>query len=399
MTSTVAVDLACLVCGAPSGAPAYRHDAATSVSSTARPIAAPTAVYVCTVCAHVQTPPLADIAAYYDSAYNVHLESDDADDLYAVRDGVPVYRAQHQADVALEKLGLAHGAAVLDYGCGKGMSLRALLAERPDLDGAVFDVSDAYRAAWDAFVPSHNQAAYATPSDWDGRFDAVLSFFALEHVADPQAFLAGIRRLLRPGGTAHLTVPNVRRNIGDFIVVDHVNHFMPTSLRRLFAQAGFTDVRIDEDAHDAAYVIDACRGVGTRFEPPDEREVRAIVAQARGYAAFWSAASEAVTRFEAAHAGRAAAIYGSGFYGVFIASRLSDRSKVRYFLDRNPHQQAKRTFGLPVFAPDSLDDDIDVVYVGLNPLRAREIAAGVEALRRRPRTFFYLESELLVPND
>ena len=72
-----------------------------SISSTARAIAAPTIVYVCEVCAHVQTPPLDDIGGYYDTAYNVHLESDDADDLYAVRDGVPVYRAQHQANVAL----------------------------------------------------------------------------------------------------------------------------------------------------------------------------------------------------------------------------------------------------------------------------------------------------------
>jgi SAM-dependent methyltransferase len=387
--STVAVELACLVCGTPSGAPAYRHDAATSVSSTARPIEVPTAVYVCAVCAHVQTPPLADIAAYYDSSYNVHLESDDADDLYAVHDGVPVYRAQHQATVALDKLALGHGASVLDYGCGKGMSLRALLSRRPDLEGAVFDVSAAYRAAWDAFVPASNQAVYATPSDWDGRFDAVLSFFALEHVADPQAFLAGIRRLLRPGGTAHLTVPNVRRNIGDFIVVDHVNHFMPTSLRRLFAQAGFTDIRIDEDAHDAAYVIDARRGMGP-IEPVDEGEVEVHVAEARRYAAFWTSASEAVTRFEAAHAGRPAAIYGSGFYGVFIASRLNDRSNVRYFLDRNPHQRAKRIFGLPAVAPDDLGDEIEVVYVGLNPARAREIAAGVASLHRRTRTFFYL---------
>jgi 2-polyprenyl-3-methyl-5-hydroxy-6-metoxy-1,4-benzoquinol methylase len=388
---TVAIALACAVCGTPSGAPAYRHDGATSVSSTARPIAAPTAVYVCQVCAHVQTPPVSDLGAYYDTAYNVHLESDDADDLYDVRNGVPMYRAQHQANVALEKLALSPGASVLDYGCGKAMSLRALLAARPDLDVAVYDVSDAYRSAWDAFVPRRNQAAYATPHAWDGRFDAVLSFFALEHVADPRAFLSGIRRLLRPGGALHLTVPNVRRNVGDFIVVDHVNHFMPTSLRRVFAQAGFTRVRIDENAHDAAYVVTARRGVGGDADPAAPHEVAAYVAEAHRYADYWKAASTAVGRFEAEQARRRpAAIYGSGFYGVFIASRLADRSNVAYFLDRNPHQQAKRIFGLPVVAPDTLGAEIEVVYVGLNPARAREIAADIEPLHRRARRLFYL---------
>jgi cyclopropane fatty-acyl-phospholipid synthase-like methyltransferase len=390
------VDLACLVCGAACGAPAYRHDGAMSVSSTARPIAVPTAVYACTTCAHVQTPPVGDLEAYYDTAYNVHLESDDADDLYDVRNGVPVYRAQHQANVALAKLALPHGAAVLDYGCGKGMTLRALLAARPDLNGAVFDVSDAYREAWNPFVPADNQAAYATPSAWNGRFDAVLSFFALEHVGDPREFVSGIRRLLRAGGMLHLTVPNVRRNVGDFIVVDHVNHFMPSSLHRLFAEAGFTDIRVDERSHDAAYVVNARRGpvdriVETAGQLDDSPEVAAFVAEACGYAAYWSAATDAVRRFEAEDArGRPAAIYGSGFYGVFIASRLADRSNLAYFLDRNPHQQTKRIFGLPVIAPDALDNEIEVVYIGLNPARARDIAAGVAPLHRRARTFFYL---------
>ena len=383
--------MTCLVCGAPSGAPAYRHDGAMSISSTARPIAIPTVVYVCTVCAHVQTPPLDDIGGYYDTAYNVHLESDDADDLYDVRDGVRVYRAQHQANVALEKLALPTGAAVLDYGCGKGMTLRALLAARPDLAGHVFDVSDVYRPAWDAIVPRERQAAYAAPESWHDRFDAVLSFFALEHVAEPRAFLAAIRRLLRPGGILHLTVPNVRRNVGDFVVVDHVNHFMPSSLRLLFASAGFDDVQIDEESHDAAYVVDARRGPDDAVDADPSADVARYVDEARGFAAFWASASEAVAAFERERAaGRRSAIYGSGFYGVFIASRMADRAPLAYFLDRNPHQQAKTIFDRPVLAPDRLEDDVDVVYVGLNPARAREIAAGVAPLHTRPRDLFYL---------
>ena len=387
----VAAATACLVCGAPSGAPAYRHDGAISVSSTARAIELPTIVYVCETCGHVQTPALADISGYYDTAYNVHLESDDSDDLYDVRDGVPVYRAQHQADVALEKLALPQGASVLDYGCGKGMSLRALLAERPDLDGAVFDVSDAYRTAWDRFVPHDNQATYATPDGWAGRFDAVLSFFALEHVSDPRRFLTRIRRLLKPGGELHVTVPNVRRNVGDFIVVDHVNHFMPSSLRRALAEAGYIDVRIDEAAHDAAFVVNARRGFG-RAGTVAPAEIAGYVAEAHQFAAFWQRASQRVALFEREHArGRKSAIYGSGFYGVFIASRLADRTPLAYFLDRNPHQQTKRIFDRPVLAPDAIEDDIEVVYAGLNPERARGIAAGVEPLHRRDRDFFYLE--------
>lgn len=388
--SVVATAVACVVCGVPCGDPVYRYDGPSSISSVARIVNAPTVVHLCERCGHVQTRPLDEVTAYYDTAYNVHGESEDADDLYAVRDGVPLYRAQHQANVALEKLALPQGASVLDYGCGKGMTLRALLAARPDLDGAVFDVSDAYRAAWDAFVPRERQAAYATPASWRGRFDAVLSFFALEHAGDPRAFLREVRGLLRPGGTLHLTVPNVRRNAGDFIVVDHVNHFMPSSLGRLFTDAGFTDVRIDEESHDAAYVVDARRETGSSGVSEHPRDVAVFVGEARRLAAFWAQAAEAVAEFERASAGRKSAIYGSGFYGVFIASCLADPTALAYFLDRNPHQQMKRIADRPVLAPEAIEDDVEVVYAGLNPARAREIVAGAAPLHRRHRELFYL---------
>lgn len=381
-------EASCRICGTPCGPPVYAHDG-PSISSTARIIAAPTIVYVCATCSHVQSEPVADIAGYYDTGYNVHLESDDADDLYAVEDGTPVYRAQHQARVAVRNLAPEANARVLDYGCGKGATLRALAALRPDLRLHAFDVSANYRAAWDALLPPERYACYEPPATWSGRFDAVLSFFALEHTADPCGFLRAIRALTAPGGSLHLTVPNPLANRGDLLVADHVNHFSPASLLRAFLATGWTDVRVDIFAHESAYVVDA-RRAETVLPLPDF-DVAPAVAATRRAAAFWSDAGAAVARFAREEAGtRRAAVYGSGFYGTFIASRLPDRSHLVYFLDRNPHQQAKRVFGLPVIPPDALEDDVEVIYVGLNPDNAQRIVAGVPALARRQRAFFYL---------
>jgi hypothetical protein len=63
---------------------------------------------------------------------------------------------------------------------------------------------------------------------------------------------------------------------------------------------------------------------------------------------------------------------------------------VSAFLDRNPHQQAKRIFDRAVIAPEDIGDDVEVVYAGLNPASARGVIASVPALHRRDRTFFYL---------
>ncbi len=177
---------------------------------------------------------------------------------------------------------------------------------------------------------------------------------------------------------------------------------MPTSLRLLLSAAGFTDVHIDEESHAAAYVVTATvpheTSSSSHPEPVEAcatmtaaADTAAHVAEARALAAYWSSASEAVQAFERDVArGRKSAIYGSGFYGVFIASRLADRSNLAYFLDRNPHQQTKRIFDRPVLAPGEIGDDVDVVYAGLNPAQARAIVAGVGPLHRRPRATFFL---------
>ncbi len=377
----------CVVCGAASEE-LYRQQG-PSISSTARLTAAPTVVSVCTNCAHIQSEPLPDIAAYYDNGYNAHLESSLSDDLYGALEGRPLYRAEHQAAVAVAKLDLAPGATVLDYGCSKGATLREMHRLRPDLALAAFDVSDNYRPYWAGLIEPENQAMHEVPASWERRFDAVLTFFALEHAAEPRIFLAQIRRLLKPGGILHLVIPNVRQNTGDFIVVDHVNHFMPSSLRLALAAENYADVDIDEDAHTAAYVVDAVRSNSPAPAAAcPGADVARFASQARGYARYWRDAGEAVRTFERDRArGRKSAIYGSGFYGVFIASQLT--GPIAHFLDQSTHQQAKRIFERPVIAPEAIGDDVEVVYVGLNPSRSREIIATVPSLHRRERDYFF----------
>ena len=83
-------------------------------------------------------------------------------------------------------------------------------------------------------------------------------------------------------------------------------------------------------------------------------------------------------------------IYGSGVYGMFIASTLKDPSRVMAFLDANPFRQGRELMGIPILPPDQVPASADAVYVGLNPQDARAIVSGVAALQDRPRSFLYL---------
>ena len=45
------------------------------------------------------------------------------------------------------------------------------------------------------------------PHKHDGRFDALVAFDLLEHIEDDRAAVAGIIRLLKPGGRAYVHIP------------------------------------------------------------------------------------------------------------------------------------------------------------------------------------------------
>jgi SAM-dependent methyltransferase len=375
----------CNVCAAAGlEVPVYRSSSAVSITSLCDVLARPTEVYFCRACGHLQTPELPDLAAYYDEQYKILVESEEEDQLYDIGPQGKVFRADHQLSTLLAKVPLAQGANVLDYGCAKGSTLRRLMQLRPDLRPHLFDVSRMYVKFWDRFAPKENQATHEVPAEWAGKFDLVTSFYSLEHVAAPGEIAAKIAKLLQPGGVFYAIVPDTYQNVGDFVVADHVNHFSPASFARLLADAGLAVREIDTRAQKSAMVAVAVKapiGTSSRFETAPGSDLEPRVQEISKY---WRGFGESVRRFEADHAGvRKAAIYGSGFYGTFVASCLDDLDRVVAFVDQNPFRQGQTLLGKPVVAPHDLPRDVELVYVGLNPAAARAEMAKLTSWSER----------------
>ncbi|MFF2950167.1 methyltransferase domain-containing protein [Kitasatospora sp. NPDC057965] len=122
-------------------------------------------------------------------------------------------RLGEQADTlaALLHAGTAYpaGSRVLEAGCGVGAQTVHLLTANPGVLLTAADVSaDSLARARDrvaeqlpgADVRWHHGDLHRLPFP-DGSFDHLFVCFVLEHLADPVAALAALRRLLRPGGT------------------------------------------------------------------------------------------------------------------------------------------------------------------------------------------------------
>jgi SAM-dependent methyltransferase len=353
----------CRVCEAFLAAPDYCADP-PAMTSLATHIDVPTRVWVCRACGHVQSPDLPDIQAFYGREYRISLQSDDHDQLYATTPDGPLYRTEHQARL-VASLEIPHGGRVLDFGAAKATTLRRVAAMRPDIHPHVFDVSDDYRDSWRDWVPAGAQATHELPADWLGRFDLVTAHFVLEHVANPVETLTRLRRLLAPGGRLFFTVPDPIANPGDMIVVDHLNHFVPTSIAHALRRAGLCETAIRQDLFTGAHAVLCHAGEAERSAAPADTAAALVTLET------WKRRFAHIAAQLAGSGNGPVAIYGAGFYGLMFASLAGGRAVCH--LDRNPHLQGTTANGLPVLAPEACPPAVRAVVVGLNPTRARDI--------------------------
>ncbi|NOR68606.1 MAG: methyltransferase domain-containing protein, partial [Methylomarinum sp.] len=196
-------------------------------------------VYFCTQCAHIQSEEIENIDGYYDKDYDILINSEDEDQVYEVVNNYTIYRTSHQVKTLVSKVPVHQGTKILDYGCAKSSTMRELLNAYKDVSPYLFDVSERYVPFWSKFLSRDNWATYEIPISWDNQFDVMTSFFSLEHMAKPQEALHNASRVLKVGGYLYGVVPNVFTNPADLIVVDHINHFTPISLRFLLQNSGF----------------------------------------------------------------------------------------------------------------------------------------------------------------
>ena len=147
---------------------------------------------------------------------------------------------------------------VLDFGCGSGYLLDALLARNIPCAGA--DFSEDSVALVEKRLTGNSlfhgvQLVRQLPTDIpDGRYDAVFLIEAIEHLLDDdlEATLTELQRIVRPGGVLIVTTPNDEKlaqaesicpDCGCiFHPVQHVRSWDKSSLPNIMRRFGFDTV-------------------------------------------------------------------------------------------------------------------------------------------------------------
>ncbi len=140
---------------------------------------------------------------------------------------------------------------VLDAGCATG-SLLGFMHDRGFSNLVGLDPSP---AATEIASRLHRVTAIpgslVTPPLGIGRFGLVILSHVLEHIGDVQGAVKAIRGLVAERGLVYLEVPDAARYVDHLVApfhdfnTEHINHFSPSTLLRLMAAAGFSELAIE----------------------------------------------------------------------------------------------------------------------------------------------------------
>ena len=155
--------------------------------------------------------------------------------------------ARHDYELGLLQGG---GGTLLDVGCATGSFVSAARAAGFDARG--IDISEESTRYGREVLGLPLEAGDLWERNYPAQaFDVVTSWATLEHLPDPNRFLAEASRLVAPGGRIALSVPNygsltqrilARRD--RYVGVDHLNYFTASTLRRLLEKHAFHTVTI-----------------------------------------------------------------------------------------------------------------------------------------------------------
>jgi 2-polyprenyl-6-hydroxyphenyl methylase/3-demethylubiquinone-9 3-methyltransferase len=168
-----------------------------------------------------------------------HRERRDEGDFVFVPERIPLFQ---------EAIG--QGKRVLDLGCRSGALTRHFL-EGNSVVGLDIDATALEKAAALGIQPVRGDVEETLPFD-DGSFDAVVAGELFEHLQFPDALVAEIARVLRPGGVLVGSVPNAFRVQSRLRFLrgrppeddpTHLRMFSPASMQELLG--GFRDVQLD----------------------------------------------------------------------------------------------------------------------------------------------------------
>ena len=280
--------------------------------------------------------------------------------------------------------------SLMDVGCGNGNFLKAL-------------PKTLLRYGIDVDEKTLNKVAQGAPGirfdvcDFSGLkdlplVDVITMFHVLEHLPEPDIFLAQLRKLSKNSVSLVIEVPIVDRaatlqdrDVVGFFTVQHLTHFSKATLKKLLAKSGWSVVRSEAMADYNGWRVVAEHGP---IAEEIGRDTTGLIA-ARRYLNVWWGNVEAVKhRLKGLEMAPNIMVWGAGQHTEYLFSltTLFDADARFVVVDSDPLKQGLFYHSLPVLSPAQIpekmwrNDDFQIVistYGGQDSLLEILLEKGV----------------------
>jgi len=284
--------------------------------------------------------------------------------------------AKSYTDMIVSRLGLDHTSQVIELGSNDGYLLQYFMARGIRVLG-VEPAGNVAAAAIAKGVPSTTRLfGLETAQELlaGGHHpDLIVGNNVLAQVADLNGFVAGMKKLLKPGGVITMEFPHLLRlmdeNQFDTIYHEHFSYFSLMSAERIFTAHGLTLFDVEEMwTHGGSLRIyarhqeDEARPVGARVRALLAREKAVGLDRPERYAAFAEQVRETTWRLlefliGAKRRGKSIAGYGAPGKGNTLLNYCGIRTDfLDYTVDRNPYKHGRFTPGthIPIHPPEKI---------------------------------------------
>jgi 2-polyprenyl-3-methyl-5-hydroxy-6-metoxy-1,4-benzoquinol methylase len=213
----------------------------------------PYQVYTCSKCTFVYVTPRLIGQALLDVYNESYWKSDKPKERgyadYAKESAL--YLKTYQKRMQLVSKWLPPAGRILDVGCAAGYFLQIAQQHGHDVHGVELSEAIAQQAIQslgsDRVFHGFLDDAIAARGWPEHSFDLVTIWDVIEHVPEPQALLASIKKLIKPGGKLLLETQNVASRVANRLGKrwhhykhdEHLYHFNPSTIRRLLNDCGF----------------------------------------------------------------------------------------------------------------------------------------------------------------
>lgn len=294
-------------------------------------------------------------------------------------------------------------AAILDIGCGAGGLLQVLhnrgytRAEGLDPDPAAVSAAHAQR------LPVRTGLATESPEMYKGRrFDLIVLSHVAEHLRDLN-WLNDLPRLLSPGGALYVEVPDPRgydcshRPPLYYFDSEHINHFSPKALRRLFTRMGLTSIAFGDAtltlSDDTPYP--ALAAIATKLPTNigiDSDGHASRVDTICHYLATSLQRGRMGLNIQPHLTSGPVLVWGAGSWAQrLLGLGAIPLTQVRAFLDSAPNKQGQSLSGKPILAPavglSRYPDAQVLVCIAVNPGQVGDEIARLTPARSRSLHF------------